>query len=97
MTFNWDERKNDLLKRTRGISFEEVVVAIEAGALLSVLAHPNPERYPNQRIYVVELHNYAYLVPFVRNSETEEIWLKTVYPSRKHTQSILRKQGDEDQ
>ena len=51
--FRWSAEKNDLLKAERGLSFESIVVAIESGALLDILAHPNPEKYPRQRILVV--------------------------------------------
>ncbi len=70
-----------------GVSFEEVVFHIERGNLLDVLEHPNQQRYPGQRIFVVDIGGYAYLVPFIE-SETE-IFLKTVIPSRKATNTYL--------
>ncbi len=86
-TFAWNEEKNGELRRKRSISFEEVVFHIEQGDLLDVLEHPNQERYQNQRIFVVAVGEYVYLVPFV---ETEaEIFLKTVIPSRKATRKYL--------
>jgi hypothetical protein len=86
--FSWNNEKNETLKRERGISFEEVVFHIERGDVLDILEHPNQERYPGQRIFIVNINDYAYLVPFVE-SETE-IFLKTVIPRRKATSTYLR-------
>jgi uncharacterized DUF497 family protein len=81
--FAWDGEKNLWLKRERGVSFEEVLFHIKAGDLLEVLDHPNPSRYPGQMIYVVLIDGYVYLVPFVESDD--EIFLKTIIPSRKAT------------
>ena len=62
----WSQEKNDALRIARGISFECVVVAVESGGLLDILSHPNPARYPGQRVLVVACGNYVHLVPFVR-------------------------------
>ncbi len=91
--FRWGAEKNAELMTERGISFEQVVVAVEAGGLVDVLAHPNPKKYPNQRIMVVSWDGYAYLVPFV--DDVDHYFLKTVIPSRKATRDYL-KQGDPD-
>ena len=91
--FRWNPEKNAELQAQRGITFEQVVVAVEAGGLLDVLAHPKPRKYPNQRILVVTWDGYAYLVPFVE--EVEHYLLKTVIPSRKATRNLL-KTGDPD-
>jgi uncharacterized DUF497 family protein len=88
--FRWSPEKNDLLKAERGLSFESIVVAIESGALLDILAHPNPEKYPRQRILVVAHDRYACLVPFVE--EDDYYFLKTIIPSRKATRDY-RNQG----
>ena len=86
--FAWSAGKSESLKRERGVSFEDVVSLIERGNLIVTLQHPNQQRYPGQRIYVVAIGGYAYLVPFV---ETEtEVFLKTVIPSRKATNTYLR-------
>jgi hypothetical protein len=86
--FLWNEAKNALLKNERQVSFEEIVLYIEMGFLLDVLEHPNQEMHPGQKIFVVEVDKYVYLVPFV---ETEsEIFLKTVIPSRKATRKYLK-------
>lgn len=85
--FAWDADKNRWLKRERGVSFEEVLFHIEAGDLLEVLDHPNPDRYPGQQIYVILIDGYVYLVPFVESDD--EIFLKTIIPSRKATRLFL--------
>ena len=78
--FNWNAEKNEILNQTRGISFEEIVFLIQSGQLLGIEKNPG---YPNQKIYIVEVENYAVVVPFV---ETEnEIFLRTAFPSRKYT------------
>ena len=92
--FRWNHDKNETLKKDRGISFEEVVLAIESDGLLDELRHPNPKKYPNQSILVVALDRYAYLVPFIE--EPEYFFLKTVIPSRKATRDyLLRSHPDE--
>ena len=83
----WSHEKNETLKQERSISFEEIVLAIESGGLLDELKHPNKEKYPNQLVFVVGLDGYAYLVPYVE--ETEYYFLKTVIPSRKATRDYL--------
>lgn len=86
--FAWDTQKNEKLKAERGISFEEIVFHIERGDVLDILEHPNQDRYGGQRVFVVDVQNYAYLVPF---EETEnEVLLKTIIPSRKATKRYLR-------
>jgi uncharacterized DUF497 family protein len=91
--FRWAPQKNDQLRDERGISFEEITVAVEAGALLDVLAHPSPGKYPRQKIMVVVVASYAYLVPFVE--EDDYLFLKTIIPSRKATRSFITKESDD--
>lgn len=86
--FRWNPDKNIELLAERGVSFERVVVAVEGGGLLDLLAHQNVERYPNQRIMVVAWDGYAYLVPYVE--EAEHYFLKTIIPSRKATRDYLQ-------
>ena len=85
--FRWNPEKNHALKAEWGLSFEGVVVAIEGGGLLDILSHPNPAKYPRQRVLVVASDNYAYLVPFVE--EEDYFFLKTIIPSRKATRDYL--------
>jgi len=87
--FRWNEEKNDLLKRERDVSFEEMIVAIGEGGLLDIVEHPDRKKYPNQRIFIVSLNRYAYLIPFVETDE--EVFLKTIIPSRKATKRYLIK------
>ena len=87
--FQWSPEKNAELFAERGVSFEQVVVAIEDGGLLQVLSHPNPARYPRQRVMVVAWDAYAYLVPYV---EEEYFFLKTIIPSRKATREYLKQE-----
>lgn len=91
--FRWSTEKNETLRGERGISFESIVVAVESGGLLDILAHPNPAKYPGQRVLVVACDNYAYLVPFVE--EDDYFFLKTIIPSRKATRDYLN-QGEAD-
>ena len=86
--FHWSPEKNETLKGDRGVSSESIVVAIETGGLLDILAHPNQAKYPRQRILVVASDNYAYLVPFVENEEY--FFLKTIIPSRRATRDYLQ-------
>ena len=86
--YNWDPSKNEKLKAARNISFEEIVFHISQGDEVDVFEHPNQERYPGQKISVVLIEGYAYLVPYVE-SETE-IFLKTIIPSRKATKKYGR-------
>ncbi|MCW5658878.1 MAG: BrnT family toxin [Burkholderiaceae bacterium] len=81
--FRWSPEKNQELAVDRGVSFEVIVVAIESGGLLDILAHPNRAQYPRQRILVVSVDGYVYLVPFVE--EEDYFFLKTIIPSRKAT------------
>lgn len=78
---SYGQEKNELLKKTRGIGFEEIIIAIEAGNILDVYDHPDQSNYPGQKIYVVEALDYVYLVPYVRDENG--IFLKTIIPSRK--------------
>jgi uncharacterized DUF497 family protein len=86
--FSWNNDKNEQVKRERGVSFEEVVFYIEKGQLLDIVEHPNQEKYAGQRLFIVNINNYVYLVPFVETAS--EIFLKTIMPSRKATQKYLR-------
>ena len=87
MVFRWDPQKNALLMRERGLSFEQVALAVESGDLLQVIEHPNPVSYPNQKIMVVAMEGYAFLVPFVQ--EKDGLFLKTIIPSRKATRDFM--------
>jgi len=83
----WNEEKNILLIKVRGVSFEDIEEAILNDRLHRIEIHPDQEKYPNQKKLFVEIVNYIYVVPFVENDD--EIFFKTIYPSRKDTKSIL--------
>ena len=86
--FDWNTEKNLQLIERRGVSFEIVLSAIERGGLLNVVDHPNQNRYPGQLIYVVDVNEYVYLVPFVIQDDGSR-FLKTIIPSRKATRDYL--------
>lgn len=68
------------MKHERGISFEEIAYLIQSGKILGI--EENPGR-SNQKMYILEIENYAVIVPFVEKNN--EIFLKTAFPSRKYT------------
>jgi uncharacterized DUF497 family protein len=84
---NWNTEKSLKLKKLRGICFEDVVYYIEKGDILDDYLHPNQKKYPEQRIMIIGINNYAYLVPYVEDAE--EIFLKTIIPSRRATNIYL--------
>lgn len=85
--FSWNTDKNKQLQEERNISFEEVVFYIEKGLLLDIIEHPNIEKYSEQKIFILNINDYAYLVPFVETDK--EVFLKTIIPSRKATKKYL--------
>ena len=86
----FSEEKNVILKATRGVGFEEVIDAINSGKIINNIKH-HQQKYPNQRILVVKIKNYAYAAPFVYDKNQGVLFLKTVYPSRILTKRYLRK------
>jgi len=86
--FAWNSEKNAQLVKNRGISFERVIYHIERNEILDIIRHPNSSKYPNQRMFILEISNYVYLVPFVETDS--EVFLKTIIPSRKATRKYLR-------
>ena len=85
--YEWNDDKNERLKQGRGITFEDFVFHLSRGGLLDTIEHPNQQQYPGQKIFIVNVENYVYLVPFVEDGET--IFLKTIIPSRKMTKKYL--------
>ena len=85
--FNWNDEKNSLLIKDREISFDEVVFCIQNGGILDRVEHLNKDKYPNQRIFIVLINDYVYLVPYVENED--EIFLKMIIPSRKAKKEYL--------
>ncbi|MFK5938476.1 MAG: toxin [Sulfurimonas sp.] len=88
ITYNWNTEKNLLLKKERNLSFEQIVSHIESGDLLDIVAHPNKEKFPHQKILIVKIEEYVIAVPFVQNKK--ERFLKTIIPSRKLTKQYLK-------
>lgn len=86
--YDFSSEKNQKLIIERSISFEEIISAIQNGGLLDILEHPNQKKYGSQKIYVVRMNDYAYLVPFVMKDK-RTVFLKTVFPSRKLTKQYL--------
>ena len=89
--YNFDPQKNRNLIELRGISFEEVISVLEHKGPIDIVRHHNDEKYSHQKLYVVDIRGYAYLVPFVEREN--EIFLKTIFPSRKATKKYLGKGG----
>ncbi|MDP3283596.1 MAG: toxin [Desulfobacterales bacterium] len=85
--YDWNDEKNELLKKLRGVSFEQVVLAIVSGDLIDRIKHPNPDKYPNQKIFIVKIDNYTYSVPYVEDDK--KIFLKTIIPNSKETKKYL--------
>lgn len=85
--FDWNDEKNDVLKKMWDVSFEQVELAIALGDLIDRLKHPDSAKYPNQRVFLVKIDNYIYLVPFVEDNE--KIFLKTIIPNRKATKKYF--------
>ena len=88
--FDWDKEKNQWLKEERSVCFEDVIQALDNGKELARINHPNKKRYPYQKMIIVNLENYAYIIPFVEDEE--KIFLKTIIPSRKMTKKYLVKE-----
>jgi hypothetical protein len=85
--FDWNDEKNEILKKERGLSFEEIVFHITHGGLLDIIQHTNQDKYPNQKVFIVNVEGYVCLVPFVEDDDI--IFLKTIFPSRKMTRKYL--------
>ena len=92
--YKWNKEKNQSLIKERNISFEAIVYAIDKGSAIDVFDHPNPDKYPNQKIYAVNIDNFVYLVPYVIEDDGT-LFLKTIIPSRKATKQYLRSKKHE--
>ena len=86
---HWDNEKNKWLKEHRDVCFEQVVVILAQGEILEIAEHPNQEKYPDQKIALVTINDFVYLVPYVEDEKG--IFLKTIIPSRKATEKYLRR------
>lgn len=81
--FDWSDEKDALLRQRRGVGFQDIVWAIESGGLIGIYDHPNPTKYPQQQILKVQMNDYVFIVPCVRENET--YFLKILYPIRRAT------------
>lgn len=79
--FRWNVLKSERLKRTRGVSFEEIT----RSKLIDVKEHP---KRTGQQLFLFEHRGYVWVVPCVERSG--EMFLKTLYPSRKYTKLYRR-------
>ena len=87
MRFDWDEEKNERLKKERNVSFERVVISIESGNLLDILEHPNQKDHSGQMLILIKIDDYAWVVPSLMKEDV--FFFKTAFPSRKYTQIYL--------
>lgn len=87
--FDWDKKKNTKLIKERKVSFEIVITYLHEDAILDKVKHPNQAKYPNQNMYIIEIDEYVYSIPYVEDKE--KIFLKTIIPSRKLTKKYLNK------
>jgi uncharacterized DUF497 family protein len=85
--FRWSADKNEQLKAERQVSFEQILQAIQEQKILDIIEHPNQAKYPSQKIFIIVMNEYVYLVPFVEDNK--EIFLKTIIPSRKMKKRYL--------
>ena len=92
MNIQFSKEKNIILKQDRNISFEDIIVAINSNKVVDIINHTNLEKYPNQKMLIVNITNYIYIVPFVRTEK--DIFLKTIIPSRKMTKKYLKDKNE---
>ena len=85
--YDWNDEKNKMLKKLRGVSFEQVELAIESGDLIDRVKHPNAEKYTNQKVFLVKIEDYIYSIPYVEDDE--KIFLKTIIPNSRATKKYL--------
>lgn len=88
--YRFEADKNTWLIQNRGVSFEQIIAALENQGAIAIVEHPNTERYAHQKMYLAAISNYVYLVPFIEET-SNEIFLKTAFPSRKATKEYLTK------
>ena len=77
----WNLLKSERLKHARGASFEEVLQA----RLIAIKKHPKKE---HQNIMLFEYKGYIWVIPYVEDDQ--QIFLKTLYPSRVYTKMHRR-------
>lgn len=90
MNITWNVKKAERLRLDKsrgGITFDDCENALSEGKILNDIPNPSPA-YTRQRMFIIDINNYAYVVPYVKSKN--EIFLKTIYPSRKYTKMYLR-------
>jgi len=92
--YTWNPEKNKKLKEQRKVSFEHIVFYLEHDGCLDVVEHPNQKKYSGQKLFVMQIENYIFLVPFVETGD--QVFLKTIIPSRKATQKYLKRGESND-
>ncbi len=90
MRYEWNPKKNNILKKERNMSFEKIVFHLSQGDLWKTAEHPDQKKYPEQKLYFVKIDNYIYVVPHI--IEDDYIFLKTIIPSKKATKIYLSEQ-----
>lgn len=88
---NWNREKNEWLRENRDICFEDILFYIEKDLIIDDIVHPNQKKYFGQRMMVLNIQEYVHLVPYIETED--EIFLKTIIPSRKSTKNYLRKKN----
>jgi len=91
MNFDYSFEKDLILKEIRGVGFEDVINSIKKRGVLDDIDHFNKKKYPNQRLYIVEISEYVYVVPYVTDKKRKVTFLKTIYPSRKLTKKYIKR------
>jgi uncharacterized DUF497 family protein len=81
MYFDWNEDKNKELQHLRNVCFEDFIQAFNEDKILDIVEHFNKDKYPNQMLFIIEINNYIYYVPFIQDEE--KYFLKNIIPSRK--------------
>lgn len=81
LEFEWDKNKSRIIKQKHGKSLEEILNYIASGNVIAFMKHFNQEKYPNQRIIIVNIEGYPWVVPCeIRGNKLRLI---TAYRSRK--------------
>jgi len=78
----WSPLKSKRLKRTRGVSFEEIIQA----EIVGIREHPSRK---DQQIFIFDYKGYTWAVPFV--IAEDRVFLKTLYRSRKDKKLYKRR------
>ena len=91
LDFDYSEEKDEILKSTRGVGFEEIIEAIRKGGLLDDVEHFDKKKRGHQKLLVIEINNCTYVVPRVVDKKWRVKFLKTIYPSRKMTNKYIKR------